>query len=261
MAKSKVFTNTDFLARVREYLPMDAQIYHTDSEGKSNGVRAENDLSENDFYAFDAEALNAFSYAIEEIALDEARGEFLAAVQSFQQFQPLKERYWQLAATLNDVQVIASGTTPRQNGHVKFCNSGKSALNNFWILLFKGVRNQILFLAEQTNDSRQFDAKQFVGFYTFNPRVIDQAREEIADLLAGRCPDLKQFSRLHKLDQAAKQLKVEFSREQQALESALKKLRTGSAKYNSKHFIRELDKTLERLTELKNRLPELIVGH
>jgi hypothetical protein len=259
--KTKVLSNSDFLARVREYLPVDAEIRQTDADGKPHGGSVGADLSENDFYLFDAEAMNAFTHAIEEIALEEAKGEFLAAVQDFKQFDALKERYWQLAATLDNVEVIASGPTPRRNGHIKFCNSGKTALNNFWIMIFDGPRTQLLFLCEQANDGRAFEDKKFIGFYTFNEKVIGQARDEIVGLLAGKCPELRQFSRLHKLDQAAKQLKVEFGREQEVLEMAIRKLQDGSDKYDPKHFLRDLDKTLRRLTELKSRLPELILGH
>jgi hypothetical protein len=259
--KSKALSHSEFVERIQEYLPSNAEICRTDAEGRSDGTNVGSDVSENDFYLFDAEALSALSHAIEEIALEEARGEFLAAIQNFDQFESLQERLWQLAATLDNVQIIASGTTPQPHGHLKFCNAGQSLLNNFWILLFKGPENQILFLCEQANKTANFDEKKFIGFYTFNPRVIELAREEIVGLLGGKCPELRQFSRLYKLDQAAKRLKIEFAREQETLELAFRKLKAGSEMYDSKHFLRDLDKTLERLTELKNRLPELIVGH
>lgn len=261
MRKPKAFSSAEFLARVREYLPGDAEIRHTDANGKPHGDNLGINIAENDFYLFDAEAMNAFTHAIEEIALEEARGEFLAAVQDFKQFDALKERYWQLAATLDNVEVIASGHTPRRNGHVKFCNSGKTALNNFWIVLFDGPKTQILFLCEQANQGQTFEDKKFVGFYTFNQKVIDQARDEIISLLEGKCPELRQFSRLHKLDRAAKQLKVQFGREQEVLEDAIRKLKAGSDTYDPEHFLQDIDKTLQRLTELKSRLPELILGH
>lgn len=259
MAKTKALSNSEFITRVREYLPTDAGIFEVDCEGNPSATPS-TEIVENDFYLFDAEALIAFNYAIEEIALEEASGSFLAAIQDFRQFEPLSERYWQLAATLDDVQVIGAGRAPRKGDNIKFCNCGTSELGKFWIVLYQGDTSKVLFLGEQINDARSFEEKKFVGFYTFNERVINQARQDVIDLLGGRCPDLKGFGELRGIDRAAKRLKVEFAREQQALELAIKDLR-GRPTVDRTRFLRRLQKSLERLNELKTRLPELIVGH
>ena len=259
MAKTKALSNSEFVTRVREYLPTDAGIYELDCDGNPHLTPA-SEIVENDFYLFDAEALIAFNCAIEETALEEANGSFLAAIQDFRQFEPLSERYWQIAATLDDVQVIGTGRTPRKPGNIKFCNCGTSELKKFWLVLYQGDTSKVLFLCEQSNDARAFEEKKFVGFYTFNERVISQAKQDVVELLGGKCPDLKGFGELRGLDRAAKRLKVEFAREQQVLDLAIKDLR-GRPTADRTRFLRRLQQSLERLNELKTRLPELIVGH
>ncbi len=257
--RNKGLSNQEFLGRVREYLPEETGICETDGSGKCPHEITLHTLEENTFYLFDSNALLAFSHTVEDFAFDEAEGSFLAATQTGAQFEPHRDRYRQLAATLDEVEVIACGKLPRRHNRLKFCNDANSRVKKFWLMAYEGPKCQAMFLGEQSNDAENFDDKKFTGFYTFNPRIISQAREDMAEALAGRCPELRQFAQLHKIDRAAKQLKVEFARENKAMEIAIKKLRHGK-KYQQRHFLADLNKTLERLNGLKTHLPEMIAG-
>lgn len=259
MASKKVLTNGGFLERVQEYLPQTASIWETDCSDQPCGTLPLESLSPNDFLLFDADTTVAFSRAIEDFALDEAHGKFLAAFQDADQFEAQHDRYWQLSSTLEDVQVIATGKLSRRTNGLSYCNDTKGLLKKFWVVVYEGIRNRVMFLAEQTNEARKFDERQYLGFYTFDQKIIDQAREDVAELLGGSCPHLKNFKRLHQLDLAAKRLHVEFARENKKLDLAIQKLR-GGKKYQSQHFIEDFDKTLQRLTDLKAHLPEIIGG-
>jgi hypothetical protein len=127
------------------------------------------------------------------------------------------------------------------------------------MVLYEGQRFQAMLLCEQVNDAKKFDEKKFVGFYTFNPRIVAQAREDMTESLGGDCPGLKRFARLQQMDQAAKKIKVEFAREKEAIDIAIKKLQNHEKHYRAKHFIEDLNNTLERLNRLQAHWPELIV--
>src|SRR5438094_933335 len=101
-------------------------------------------LLENHFYQLEAEALLAASHAIEELALEEADGTLLATMQEFRHFEPHRERYWQLAATLTDVRVVAHGRQPPRHGHLKFIATTHKALGPFWTVLYQGRRGQAM---------------------------------------------------------------------------------------------------------------------
>ena len=257
--RNKGLSNHEFLTGVREYLPSENGIYETDCSGNSLETIPFKHIEENTFYLFDSDALLAFTHTIEDHALEAANGSLIAAMQDAKQFEPQRERYWQLAATIDDVQVIANGKLPPRSGRLKFCNDGKALVKSFWMVLYQGRKSQAMLLCEQVNDSKIFDEKKFIGFYTFNSRIISQAREDFAELLSGGCPELRRFAELHKIDRAAKHLKVEFDREKKAMEIAIQKLQSHE-KYQPKHFLAELNKTLERLNRLQTHLPELIVG-
>src|SRR5206468_11554281 len=99
---------------------MDASVWNTDEQGRPCSCAVAGGLLENHFYLFDAEAILAASHAIEELALEEANGLLLATMQEFKYFEPHRERYWQLAATLEEARVIAKGKRPPRHGHLKF---------------------------------------------------------------------------------------------------------------------------------------------
>jgi len=254
-----VLTNESLLERVQEYLPETASIWEMDCAENPCGTIPVESLGHNTFLRFDADTVVAFSRAVEDLALEEGHGRFLAAFQNADQFEGQQERYWQLCTALDDVQLIATGKLPLKTDGLKYCEDSKALLGKFWIVIYEGVRNRVMFLAEEIDTTTEFEEKQFTGFYTFDEKVISQARTDIADLLGGHCPHLRNFKRLRQLDLAAKRLNVEFARENKKLELAIRKLRDGK-KYQSQHFIEDFEKTLQRLTDLKAHLPELIGG-
>ena len=260
MRSKPVLTNGSFLDRVEEYLPASATIWETDCTERPCGTLPIESLSENTFHRFNADTTIAFSRAIEDFAIEEGHGKFLAAFQNADQFEAGHERYQQMISTLDETQIIATGKLAHKASGLKYCDDQQALLKKFWLVIYEGVRNRVMFLAEQINDATSLENKEFMGFYTFDQKVITQAREDVAELLGGNCPDLKNFQRLRQLDLAAKRLNVEFFQESQKLELAIKKLREGK-KYQSQHFIEDFDKTLQRLTDLKAHLPELIGGH
>lgn len=260
VVRNKGFSNQDFLGRVREYLPSKTGIIETDASGNFLDEIPLEQVIENTFYRFDSDALLAFSHTLEDLALEEGSGALLAALQSPEQFDLVRDRYWQLAATLDEVEVITSGKLSRCHDRLKNCHDARRLVQKFWMVLYEGKNFQALFLCEQANDAEKFEEKQFVGFYTFNSRIVTQAREDMADALGGRCPELRQFAHARKIDRAAKHLKIEFAREKEAMEIAIEKLRNHGEDYQSHHFLADLDKTLERLNRLQTHLPEMIAG-
>lgn len=255
----KGFSNSEFLDRAREYLVLGNAIYETDEQGNSSIPVLLEEIEENTFYLFDADALLALSQTIEDLALEEGSGSLMTSIQDGDHFAQHRDRYWQLATTLDDVQLISSKKLPR-TGALKTCHDAKGLVKKYWMVLYEGTRFRALLLCEQVNDAETFEEKQFVGFYTFNSRIIAQARQDMGEALGGRCPDLKDFAQRQKIDRATKKLRVEFAKETQAMDVAIKRFRGHERKYQAKHFLDDLNKTLERLNRLQTHLPEMIVG-
>jgi len=237
---------------------MDASVWNTDEQGRPCSCAVAGGLLENHFYLFDAEAILAASHAIEELALEEADGTLLASMQGFKHFEPHRERYWQLAATLADVRVIARGKQPPRHGHLKFIVTNHKALGPFWTVLYQGHRRQAMLVCRQTNRAKTFEEKRFEGCYTFNRELIARVRQDLEQILAGRAVRMREFERLLAIDQAAKKLAAEFTREHKAVDSALRKLQTAGDLDPPRHFEAVVRKSLGRLKRLTDRLPNLV---
>ena len=194
--KKKPLSNEDFLRHVRDYLPMDATVWNTDEKGKPCSCAISTGMIENHFYRFDAEAVLAASHAIEELALEEANGFLLATMQDFRHFDPHRERYWQLAATLKEAHVIAKGRKPPRHGHLKFIATERQPLAPFWTVLYQGHHCQAMLVCRQADGAKIFEQKRFDGFYTFNPDLIGRVRRDIEEILAGCAARMREFERL-----------------------------------------------------------------
>ena len=258
MASKQPFSNAAFIDCIREYLPLEAIVRETEADGSPGKLVPISELSENTFYHFDADALSALCYAIEDAALEEANGRVLAAMQEFRLFEPSRERYEQLAATIDGVEVVGTGVPPRRVRRLKFIADPKESCKDYWMVLYDGRRLQALVVCRQSNKARLFEDRHFVGFYTFRPRLVAVMRDDFLKLASGRCAVWREFMRLHALDEAAKQIKREFLREREALDAAMRRLQFDGKRYRPTHFASDLEKGLSRLHQWKKRLPEMV---
>ena len=237
---------------------MDARVWNTDEKGNPSTCALSTGMAENQFYRFDAESILAASHAIEELALEAATGTLLAGMQEFKYFEPHRERYWQLAATLESVRVIAKGRRPSRHGHLNFINAPHRVMAPFWTVLYQGHSFQAMLVGRQANSARDFEQKRFDGFYTFDPALIDRIRRNIEAILAGRAAKMLEFERFRAIDLAGKRLGEEFARGHRALEGALRKLQVAGHRYEARRFAADLEKSLHRLKQFTDRLPELV---
>jgi hypothetical protein len=138
----------------------------------------------------------AITHAIEDLALEEAKGELLVNFQDLRHFQHHRERYWQLAATLDRVTVLGSGPKPNPVPRVRFRKVDQTVLEQFWIVLHQGQARNALLLGRQINHASLIPNKRFLGFITFDALLVEGVRANIHAMLAGRCTTLHEYERL-----------------------------------------------------------------
>jgi hypothetical protein len=255
---SKQTFSKEFAVCVRDYLPTGARIREIDGEGKPGADARPERLSNHRFYCLDADAVTACGHAIEDLAIEEGSGALLAAFQDFRYFHAARERYEQLAISIDRVEVLATGKVPRPIRRVKFLRDTASTCKEFWMIAYEGTRHSALLVCRQMNAARHFDEKEFIGFFTFSPRLTARLRANMLALLAGRARALTEFTRLMAIDQFAKQLDIEFTRQKDEMIQAVRRLQSDAADYRPGHFASDLEKGLTRLQQWKNRLPAML---
>ena len=240
------FSNDAFTTRVREYLTMEATTRQLNGPEKGNAN--DTGLAENVFYEFDADSFLALWHAVEDMALEEAAGWLIASIQEFSWLESQRERYEQLALTLDHVEVIGTGPTPRRIPRVRFKTEKKGALKKYRSIVYQGPQVQVAFLAEQANDAKDFDARRFIGFYTFESRLVERLKAD----------PVREFARQRAIHNADREIQRELAVQREALAKAVRRWRLDDDRSRTREFVSELEKGLSRLVEWKNKIPKLI---
>jgi Sensory domain in DIguanylate Cyclases and Two-component system len=127
-------------------------------------------------HVMDADAVQAISHAIEDLAGDTREGELIATFQDFKNFLPHKKRYMSLAEDLDAVRVWGSGPVPRNCGKIDFVEANDERLLRYWLVLFDSEDARAVLLCKQVNRAEKFEDKKFIGFYSFNPYLVQSIR-------------------------------------------------------------------------------------
>jgi hypothetical protein len=244
------------MIRVREYLTMEATANQIN--GTDPGSAWDRGLADNVFYEFDADSVVAIWHAIEDIALEEANGSLLAAVQEFSWVELQRERCEQLALTLDQVEIIGAGVMPRRIPRLKFVGDKRGVAKRFRVVLYEGRRVQVGLVAQQENQAKDFEGRRFRGFYTFDPGLIARLGADLMELIAGRSENFREFERQRAIYEAERQIQQELAAQRDAVARAVRRLRLDGQRYRPRQFVSDLEKGLNRLVAWKNKMPKLI---
>ena len=127
-------------------------------------------------HVMDSDAMLAISHAIEDIAGESRRGELIATFQDFENFLPHRKRYMSLAEDLDAVRVWGSGPVPKSCGKIDFVEAGEERIRRYWLVLFDSEETRAVLLCKQVNKASKFEDKKFIGFYSFNPYLVQSIR-------------------------------------------------------------------------------------
>ena len=244
------------MTRVREYLTMEAAARQIDGPDAANAL--DEGLADNIFYELDADSLVALSHAVEDIALEEAAGPLVTAIQWFPWVEAHRERYESLALTLERLDIIAFGNIPRRIPRARFVVDKKGCAKRFRAVIYEGQAVQVAFVAEQQNKAREFEARKFAGFYTFDAGLVARLQADLLDLVAGSADSFREFARQRAIYEAGRELQREFAMQKEVLARAVRRLRLDGERYRPRQFVSDLEKGLNRLVEWKSKMPRLI---
>jgi Sensory domain in DIguanylate Cyclases and Two-component system len=146
-------------------------------------------------HVFDSELMLAISHSIEDIALEMRQGELISTFQKFDNFLHQKERYVNLAKDLDAVRVWGSGPAPKRCSGIDFINTEGDAFKKYWMVLFDSPKCRALLLCKQVNRTSVFSEKKYVGFYTFNPYLVQSVRWRFNLLSCGLSNILKHWEK------------------------------------------------------------------
>ncbi len=130
-------------------------------------------------HVFNNEAMLAMSHAIEDLASETREGELISTFQKFENFCYQKKRYLGLAKDLDSVRIWGCGEIPKRCPHIDFVPIHCRELLKYWVVLFSSPKCRALLVCKQVNQSEVFARKIFMGFYTFNPFLVESFRQKL----------------------------------------------------------------------------------
>jgi hypothetical protein len=127
-------------------------------------------------HVMDADAVMAISHAIEDLASEIREGELIATFPDFADFLPYKKRFMGLAEDVDTVRVWGSGTIPRNCGKIDFVKTDETRIKRYTLVLFDSPHGRAVLLCKQVNKAAKWADKKFIGFYSFNPYLVQSIR-------------------------------------------------------------------------------------
>ncbi|MEM1059268.1 MAG: DICT sensory domain-containing protein [Verrucomicrobiota bacterium] len=127
-------------------------------------------------HILDSPVMLAISHAIEDLALEHGGGELISTFQDFKNFAPQKERYLELAEKLDSVRVWGSGEPPEGCRDIDFVYVDDPKVRKYWLVLYDNPECHAMLLCRQVNRALKYENKKFVGFYSFNPYLVQSIR-------------------------------------------------------------------------------------
>jgi len=127
-------------------------------------------------HLMDTSVMLAISHALEDLALNNGGGEFIATFQDFANFVPQQERYCELAKKVDMVRVWGSGQPPEGCRDIDFVYADDPKVRKYWLVLYDHPDCRAMLLCRQVNRALKFESKKFVGFYSFNPYLVQSIR-------------------------------------------------------------------------------------
>ena len=221
-------------------------------DAPQSGNALDSGLAADVFYDFDADSLLAIWHAVEDIALEEGSGSMVAAVQEFRWVESQRERYESLALTLEQIELIGTGAMPRRIPHLKFVADKKGSAKKFRALVYEGPHTQVAFVTEQQNQAKDFEARRFTGFYTFEAGLVGRLRADLMEF------SFREFARQRAIYDAGREIQRELANQKEALAKAVRRLRLDGERYRPRQFVSDLEKGLSRLVQWKDKMPKLI---
>jgi hypothetical protein len=92
--------------------------------------------------------------------------------------------------------VWGNGKIPKPVEGIDFIHADDLRVANYWMVLFESERVSALLLCRQKNKTDVFPKKKFVGFYTFNPFLVESVRRHFNLLTSGLPGLVEQWEKL-----------------------------------------------------------------
>ncbi|MES2308124.1 MAG: hypothetical protein V4507_04620 [Verrucomicrobiota bacterium] len=127
-------------------------------------------------HVFDADTVLAVSNAIIDLSSEVRGGDLIVSFPDFEDYSDYKAVLESIAEDTDSLRVWAFGNPPKNRKNIDFVPMQHTKLQRYHLVLFKNDKSSAVLLCRQINSTNNPDARRYVGFYSFNPYLVESIR-------------------------------------------------------------------------------------
>lgn len=184
-------------------------------------------LTANTFYYLDDIASHAFSDALIELAAGHSHGKLTVSYPFNGEFRAQQHRLQHIASRLDSIRVLTVDAIAKPAvlaSGVEVRDIARTPLARFRIAMKQDV-HPMLFICRDTRQSPISDGPRSIGFFTFDPDIIEEIADDIAQILHGLSTHLTAFERLEVLHRTTQRVSRELESYSRRMELAIERAR------------------------------------
>lgn len=127
-------------------------------------------------HVLDADTVLAVTNAIIDLASETRSGDLIVSFPDFEDFADYREILESTAKDLDSVRIWSVGNPPKNRKNIDFIPIQNRKLQRYFLVLFQSEKGRAMLLCQQLNPEASPEARRFVGFYSFNPYLVESIR-------------------------------------------------------------------------------------
>jgi hypothetical protein len=243
------------LVRVQRRLPANMRLVQEafTSDHRHKVMIRLNELQPDTFYMFGEASARAFADAVVELAETRGSGVLTLTCPLPGEFQAQRHRLQRMANKLDTIRVLANGRGQQVSGldsNFEFASILNNPLTRFRLVVHETSR-PVMFVCRDLKRVELADGSRGLGFFTFNPDVIEEMVDDVFQMERGQALRLETFDRLATLHQTTQRINRELDSYARRIDHAIEQARRRPDLLTPARFERIVTHAVTKMEELR----------
>jgi hypothetical protein len=127
-------------------------------------------------HVLDADTVLAVTNAIIDLASEVRAGDLIVSLPDFEDYSDYRTILESTAKDLDSVRIWSVGNPPKNRKNIDFIPIQNKKLQRYFLVLFQSEKGRAMLLCQQINSTTNPNERKFLGFYSFNPYLVESIR-------------------------------------------------------------------------------------
>ncbi len=127
-------------------------------------------------HVLDADTVLGVSNAIIDLSSEVRGGDLIVSFSDFEDFKQYQTLLESISKDSDCVRIWAYGKTPKNRKNIDFIPMQHKKLQNYHLVLFQSDKSRAVLVCRQINNAKKTQDRKYLGFYSFNPYLVESIR-------------------------------------------------------------------------------------